>query len=226
MSEEQYMQRVFQLWQIRLQRITETNQLQAFKTHSQERFEDEYNSFEELKVSNTELLLQIESTEKVVKKSLQKTMKLLESRKNRLNKSVVKIFAKRNIRLLNNAIKECEKELTELQKDKLLCKKEQKDLLKLQQDLYQEFEMLQLQIEDKSIQLFKGLLPERIEKFDKFTADESYVNNQCAICMENVEVGMNMIRLDCDGQHEFCKKCITSWFAVNNTCPVCRHLFQ
>ena len=141
MSEEQYMQKLYQVWQRRLQRITETDQLQAFKTQSQERFEDEYNSFEELKVSNTELLLQIESTEKVVKKSLQKTMKLLESRKNRLNKSVVKIFAKRNIRLLNNAIKECEKELTELQKDKLLCKKEQKDLLKLQQDLYQEFEM-------------------------------------------------------------------------------------
>ena len=55
---------------------------------------------------------------------------------------------------------------------------------------------------------YKGLTPERIQQFEQFTADESFVGEQCVICMENFEIGRNMMRLDCDGQHTFCQVCI------------------
>ena len=71
----------------------------------------------------------------------------------------------------------------------------------------------------------KGLTPERIQQFDHFQADETKVDEQCSICMEDFEVGRNMMRLDCDGRHVFCQVCIEGWFADHNTCPICRHLF-
>ena len=70
-----------------------------------------------------------------------------------------------------------------------------------------------------------GLTPRRIRRFQLFTADESHVGDQCSICMEDVEVGRRMRRLNCDGQHYFCKQCIEGWFAEHNTCPLCRHVF-
>ena len=48
-----------------------------------------------------------------------------------------------------------------------------------------------------------GLTLERIQKFYHFQADISLVDEQCSICMEDFEVGRNMIRLDCDGRHVF-----------------------
>ena len=65
----------------------------------------------------------------------------------------------------------------------------------------------------------------RVQQFEQFQADESFVNDQCTICMEHVEVGRNMMRLDCDGQHTFCQVCIEEWFADHKTCPICRHVF-
>ena len=72
----------------------------------------------------------------------------------------------------------------------------------------------------------QGLTSKRIQQFEKFTADESFVDDQCVICMEDIEVGRNMMRLDCDGQHTFCQVCIEGWFATKKTCPTCRHVFQ
>ena len=71
----------------------------------------------------------------------------------------------------------------------------------------------------------KGLTPERIQQFERFTADESFVDDQCVICMEEIEIGRNMMRLDCDGQHTFCQVCIERWFNDHKTCPICRHNF-
>ena len=71
----------------------------------------------------------------------------------------------------------------------------------------------------------QGFTPQRIQQFEQFTADESFVGDQCVICMGDIEVGRNMMRLDCDGQHTFCQVCIEGWFAGHNTCPICRHKF-
>ena len=74
--------------------------------------------------------------------------------------------------------------------------------------------------------LDQGLRSQTIEKFPHFTADQSHVGDQCAICMEDFEIGRNMMRLDCDGKHAFCQVCIEGWFADHKTCPLCRHDFS
>ena len=72
----------------------------------------------------------------------------------------------------------------------------------------------------------QGLPVQRIERFEQFQADESFVDDHCVICMADIEVGKNMMRLDCDGKHTFCQVCIEEWFATKKTCPICRHMFQ
>ena len=76
-----------------------------------------------------------------------------------------------------------------------------------------------------NLRIPQGLSLDVIEKFSRFTADQSHVGDQCAICMEDFEIGRNMMRLDCDGQHTFCQVCIEGWFAEHNTCPICRQIF-
>ena len=72
----------------------------------------------------------------------------------------------------------------------------------------------------------QGLTAERIQQFHHFAADELLVGEQCSICMEDIEIGRKMMRLNCDGQHTFCQVCIERWFADHNTCPNCRHVFS
>ena len=73
--------------------------------------------------------------------------------------------------------------------------------------------------------LHQGLTSDVIENFSRFAADQSHVGDQCSICMEDFEIGRNMMCLDCDGKHAFCQVCIERWFADHNTCPICRHNF-
>ena len=72
----------------------------------------------------------------------------------------------------------------------------------------------------------QGLTAQRIQQFEQFQADESFVDDQCVICMGDIETGRNMMRLDCDGQQIFYKVCIEGWFAEHNTCPIRRHSFK
>ena len=65
----------------------------------------------------------------------------------------------------------------------------------------------------------------KIRSFHLFTADETLVGQQCAICLEDINVGRRLRRLTCDGNHAFCPGCCETWFANNNTCPLCRHVF-
>ena len=81
-------------------------------------------------------------------------------------------------------------------------------------------------VEAKKNELHKGLSPERIQQFLQFEADESYVGDQCQVCLEEVEVGRLMKQLDCGGRHSFCIGCIDQWFANHKTCPICRHIFE
>ena len=106
------------------------------------------------------------------------------------------------------------------------AKKETERFLRYQRELQQLSELLQQQIENKRQQLHKGLTPARIQQFLQFTADESMVGDRCGVCLDDIEVGRRMMRLDCDGQHVFCKDCVEGWFADHNTCPNCRHEFQ
>ena len=109
------------------------------------------------------------------------------------------------------------------------------DIEILQKALQEKHERLQQKIEVTIADLQRiaayfskkhdGLSSARIQKFTQLTADQSHAGDQCAICMEDFEIGRNMMRLDCDGRHAFCQVCIEGWIADNNTCPLCRHKF-
>ena len=92
--------------------------------------------------------------------------------------------------------------------------------------LQEKIEHVHQQIADKRRLLEKGLTDARIKKFHQFTADKTSISEQCTICMESVELGRKMMRLDCDGQHTFCQVCIEEWFTNHYTCPICRHKFS
>ena len=71
-----------------------------------------------------------------------------------------------------------------------------------------------------------GLTKERIERFEHFPADESLVGEQCSVCLEDLEIEMEMVRLDCHVSHYVCKTCADTWFKDNNSCPTCRQKFS
>ena len=71
----------------------------------------------------------------------------------------------------------------------------------------------------------QGLSPRSIRRFHLITADETLLGQQCAVCLEDITVGRRLRQLTCDGQHAFCPVCCETWFANNNTCPLCRHVF-
>ena len=66
----------------------------------------------------------------------------------------------------------------------------------------------------------------RIRKFERFCADESLAGGQCMVCLEDLRVGTEMIRLGCHVTHYLCHNCAHSWFEKNNKCPMCNHVFE
>ena len=72
----------------------------------------------------------------------------------------------------------------------------------------------------------RGLTSGRIQQFHQFPADESLVGDRCGVCLDDIEVGRRMMRLDCDGQHTFHQECVEGWFDEHKTCPNCRHVFH
>ena len=79
---------------------------------------------------------------------------------------------------------------------------------------------------EEILQQLIGLTPERIELFEHFSADESFVDEQCIVCLEDLEVGTQMVRLDCHVSHYLCKTCTDEWFKDHKTCPTCNHVFN
>ena len=76
------------------------------------------------------------------------------------------------------------------------------------------------------VEVQRGLTPERIERFSQFNARASQISvtgNQCAVCLNDIQVGTRVLRLDC--RHTFCATCILQWFVDKNTCPCCRRRF-
>ena len=71
-----------------------------------------------------------------------------------------------------------------------------------------------------------GLKSKRIKKFQHFDADESMVGKHCIVCMNDLEIGTKMVRLDCHVDHYLCKVCADRWFEDHKTCPNCRHAFD
>ena len=71
-----------------------------------------------------------------------------------------------------------------------------------------------------------GLRTKRIERFQQFRAGESMVGERCVVCLDDLVVGKQMVRLDCHVDHYLCEACALGWFKEHNTCPHCRHEFK
>ncbi|KAK3779546.1 hypothetical protein RRG08_045292 [Elysia crispata] len=63
---------------------------------------------------------------------------------------------------------------------------------------------------------------EKIESLQRVIIDQPHVDAQlqCAICMEDFELGTEVRKLPCD--HMYHSECIVKWLEMHGTCPVCR----
>ena len=96
----------------------------------------------------------------------------------------------------------------------------QQDIEQLQQAVLQEYQMLGRWL------LNIGLTAERIGRFEHFNADESLVGEDCIVCLDELQIGVQMVRLDCHVNHYLCKKCTDAWFKDHKKCPLCNHVFN
>ena len=139
--------------------------------------------------------------------------------------------------MLNSDIKEVTTNVKVHQQKHDEAFKELQQVKRIQRELQEKIAIVQQQVNEIRRNLLelnnvpdgiqkKGLTPERIQKFHHFAADESMVGDRCVVCLDDIDVGRKMIRLDCSGQHQLCKVCVENWFASNNTCPLCRHVFK
>ena len=69
-----------------------------------------------------------------------------------------------------------------------------------------------------------NLCDRRIKMFSQFQADWFMIGENCICCHDSIQVGMHLVRLDCN--HVMCNVCTDIWFSDKNTCPVCRHVFK
>ena len=81
------------------------------------------------------------------------------------------------------------------------------------------------QFEQRAMQRV-GLTPERIERFEHFNADKSLVGEQCIVCLDELQIDTEMVRLDCHVNHYLCKKCTDAWFKDHKKCPLCNQDFN
>ncbi|KAL3727427.1 hypothetical protein ACJRO7_032196 [Eucalyptus globulus] len=61
-----------------------------------------------------------------------------------------------------------------------------------------------------------------IESLNKVACegDQGSTSSHCVICMEEVAIRGQLIRMDCS--HEFHRDCIETWLKIHPTCPLCR----
>jgi len=64
-----------------------------------------------------------------------------------------------------------------------------------------------------------GLTPQQLESIPTFSAEQQDCST-CSICLENIEIGDFMKRIEC--HHSFHAHCIDSWLSRKNNCPNCR----
>ena len=216
---------LYQLWQDTLVTITEIDDLRDFESNAS--------------VTNET----ISSLCKTKLLKIAKDLKAVNEHIKRCNENIPKFEESlqhwTRIKQVTGENSEVDKTLSEnvawlntLQKMLSNNKEKKKELLKANNEcqqaeiyLQEQHQILQQSIEAAKQKLHKGLSSSRIQKFDKFPADESIVGDRCGVCLEDIELGTRMMRLDCDGQHVFCQGCVEGWFADHNTCPNCRHLF-
>ena len=61
-------------------------------------------------------------------------------------------------------------------------------------------------------------------KYKKIKKDDPLINNECIICLDKYK--QNEYKRDLKCNHSFHKDCLKEWTKDNNTCPICRCIFQ
>ena len=160
------------------------------------------------------------------KVELDKCNERLKSLPRQYNEAIDEIFEELMRKMKENK-KTCEKVVEELEKIKRIQLIWHQNIVEVNQQVRQMLDNLlqQLQQQLQNVEQQQGLSPRSIQRFHLFTADETLVGQKCAICLEDITVSRRLRRLTCDGQHAFCQGCCETWFANNNTCPLCRHAF-
>ena len=208
-----------------IQGTNDIDELESFFNNVQEYSEKIFETLIEVIQQVNDSLQNIDNSEKLLKENLSKFKLSIESKNNKLKSNKVQIITRLSIVRLQKNITKTQRAVIKKQNKKEFLNTTMNFCKSVQNELQQQVERVQLQVEEKKRQLLKGLTSKTIKKFYHFEANISLVGDQCSICMEDVEVGRNIMRLTCDGRHYFCQECIEGWFADHNTCPVCRHTF-
>ncbi len=66
-----------------------------------------------------------------------------------------------------------------------------------------------------------GVDPEIIRNLPSIPATQGHCTS-CVICAQDIQLGENIIILNCPGHHYFHGNCIKNWLIVKLSCPVCR----
>ena len=212
--------KLLEILQHELADITEMGDLVMFESAIQNLIVNIRNERVDILHEGQKILISVEKLENEALEELKKTKASSESESEKQQRFVVKISVD-----LSRLIEKSVKLEGIIEKFGLLNKKITKETF---EPFYPDFEIifakiheLQHQIDHKRPQLHK----ERIQRFHHFQADEQLAGERCAVCLDDVIVGRSMVRLDCEGRHVFCQHCIEGWFAGQNTCPTCRHVF-
>ena len=60
---------------------------------------------------------------------------------------------------------------------------------------------------------------DRQEKYIEFNVDKEFINNDCIICLNTINLYENVIMIDCG--HKYHKECALIWFQKKKICPEC-----
>ena len=209
--------------------ITEMDVLQAFETAANQKAETLYNQTVELQTKDMQVFQKVQALQSelhdVGKEELEKIKASIESEKEKQDNFFEKMFYGRDPNRLNERI---EKLTGIVAKINNFHNKYSQDIIRTFHPVWEaddKMHELQDQIDRKKKQLNKRLKPEIIQEFHHFQADQQLAGERCAVCLGDVTVGKSMVRLDCEGRHVFCQPCVEGWFAAQNTCPKCRHVF-
>ena len=218
------LQTLFQSWHQVLQGQTEIMDLDAF---------EEMMNYD--KEQNFKQIVDSRSNIKINLKTIDDTLEMFDGKQEELEEVMLACMLRRAMspenEEVNTEFEEAKKHQKAFEEAKLSLKEkkagvvqEEKDLQQVEKYIQAQYDLLQQQVSVVRKMLHRGLTDERIQRFRKLEADKSMAGEQCAVCMDEFEVGRKLMQLDC--KHEFCQECVEGWLADHNTCPVCRKVFE
>ncbi|EEF27812.1 zinc finger protein, putative [Ricinus communis] len=99
------------------------------------------------------------------------------------------------------------------------------DMIKYEECDYSQYEeaLRNAEIESMEVDAYKPkpATKSSIEALERFVFDDVESSKDCTICMDEIEVGMQAIRMPCS--HYYHQDCIINWLQNSHFCPLCRY---